>query len=84
MYNQNNEEFDFDYGIEEAIVLKHLEPDAHPSIPDELPEVELEREQVTDALDTIDPDTDPMITARARENAGFDILEVTSQDSHDY
>ena len=84
MYNRNNEEFNFDDGIEEAIALKRLEPDAHPSIPDELPEVELEREQVTDALDTIDPDTDPMITARAMENAEFDIREVTSQDSHEY
>ena len=54
-----------------------IEPDAHPNIPAELSRVELERKQVTDALDTINPDTDPLAAARAIENAEFDILVVT-------
>ena len=82
MQNRNNEEFDFDYGLEEATSLTRLEPDAHPDILAELPGVELKREQVIDALDTIDPDMDPMMIARAIENAEFDTPHVTEQDSH--
>jgi hypothetical protein len=39
--------------------------------------VKLEREQITDAMDTIVPDTDPMMTARAIWNTEFDIPGVT-------
>ena len=39
--------------------------------------MELEGEHVTDALDTIDPDTDHMMTAIAIENTDFDIPDVT-------
>ena len=39
--------------------------------------MELEREQVTDALDTTDPDIDLLAAARALENAEFNIPDVT-------
>ena len=65
MSNRNNEEFDFDDGLEEATALTHLESDPHPDIPTQLPGVEIERKQVTDDLDTIDRDINPMTTARA-------------------
>ena len=61
--------------------MTRIDPDAHPDIPAQLPGVELEREQVTDAMDTTDPDTDPLEAARAIENAEFDIPDVTPQDS---
>ena len=35
--NRNSEEFDFDDGLEEVTVLTHIDPDAHPDIPAELP-----------------------------------------------
>ena len=57
--NRNNKKIDSNDGLEETTSPTQLEPDAHPYIPAELPGVELEREQATDALDTIDPDTDP-------------------------
>ena len=63
--NRNNGEFNFDKGLEDVTALTCIEPDAHPNIPAELPGVELEREQVTDAIDTTDPDTDPLEAARA-------------------
>ena len=37
--NQNKEEFDFNDGLEEATSITHLEPDAHPDLPAELPGV---------------------------------------------
>ena len=81
MRNRNKEEFDFGEGIEDEMALTHIDPDAHPDIPAELPGVELEREQVTDALDTTDPDTDLLAAARAIENAEFNIPDVTPQHS---
>ena len=81
MRNRNNEEFDVDDGLEETTVLTHIEPGAHPDILAELPGVELKQEQVTDVLDTTDPDTDPMASARAIENEYFDIPDMTSQCS---
>ena len=81
MRNRNNEEFDFDEGLADEMALTRIEPDAHPNIPAELPGVELEREQVTDDMDTTDPDTDPLEAAGAIENAEFNIPDVTPQDS---
>ena len=81
MRNRNNEEFEYDKGHEHATALTRIEPDAHPNIPAELPGVELEIEQVTDAMDTTDPDTDPLAAVSAIENAEFDIPDVTLQDS---
>ena len=69
--NRNNEEFDFDEGLEDTTALTCIEPDAHPNIPAELSGVELEREHVTDALDATDQDTDPLAATRAIENAEF-------------
>ena len=69
MQNRNNKELNFDDGLKDTVVLTCIEPDAHPDIPAELPGVEVEQEQVTDALDTTDPDADPMAAARAIENA---------------
>ena len=63
MQNRNNEEFDFDDSLEEATSPTRLEPDAHPDIPDDLLGVELEQEQITDALDIVDPDIDPAVMA---------------------
>ena len=44
--------------------------------------MELEREQVTKALDTIDPVMDPTMAAKAIDSAEFDIPYVTEQHSH--
>ena len=56
-------------------------PDAHPGIPAEFKGVELKQEKVTNALDTIDPDIDPIAATRAMEDAEFDIPDVKPQDS---
>ena len=63
------------------MALTRIEPDAHPDILADLPGVEVEREQVTDALDTTDPDTDPQAAARVIENAELNIPDMTPQDS---
>ena len=81
MWNRNSEEFGFDDGLEDTTSLTCIDPYAHPDIPADFPGVELEREQVTDALDNIDPDTDQMAAARAIENAEFGIPNVMPQDS---
>ena len=81
MQSWNNEEFNFDDDLEEATALTRINPDAHPDIPTELPRVELKREQDTDAMDTIDSDTDPMATVGSIENAEFGIPNVMPQDS---
>ena len=77
MRNRNNEEFDCDDGLEDVMALTRIEPYAHPDIRAELPRVEPEREHATDALDTTDPDTDPLAASRAIEIAEFDILDMT-------
>ena len=80
MKNRNNKEFDFDDSLEDVTALTCIELDPHLDQPAELPEVELEREQVTDALDTANPETDPLAAARAIDNAEFNIQDVTPQD----
>ena len=82
MRNRNNKEFNFDDGLEEATSPTQLELDAYLDIPAKFPLVEIEQKQVTDALDTIDQDTNPVVMTGTVDNAEFNISDAMTQDSY--